>query len=497
MIKEILPLLILIPALFFPLSVHSKETSLHFIHFNDLYQLHTGPRSNGLPGIKQAIDIIKKEKNNAIASFGGDLFPSYVDLLTLSCPKTIEFFNQLSLDFAVFGNHEFDEGTSPLVECLKKSKHTWLAGNIKDSKNRDLFKKKYVIKEISGIKVGFFSVLTKDTKDLSNSEDLSFEDETSFAERTVKALKNKGAQFIVAYTHQEVREDVLLARSVPDINLILGGHDHTAVIKEIGSTLVVKAGVDGEYIGLVTANLKKKEKKVSFSHWESSLVSTKKFSPDKDLHEKMNQYLVNNKGKLYDTILTIMDSFDTLSSLVRFKESRFASFIADTFRDYYQADIAMINGGAIRGNKKYSSPVSISKAMISQELPFVNRVILTKIKGKNLKSLFKSIFNEYIHKENPMFPHLSGLTLEYKKNKELIEIQSIKMMNGEKIQPEKDYTFALTDYLFNGGDNFPAQYLSAASSKKEPLIISEVVLHYIKKQSQDKISLPPLGRHKH
>lgn len=71
------------------------------------------------------------------------------------------------------------------------------------------------------------------------------------ASREVKALKGK-ADWIVALTHQGLDEDQLLAKKVPGIDLIIGGHTQSFLQQpiKIGSTWIVQSSFKNQNVGI-------------------------------------------------------------------------------------------------------------------------------------------------------------------------------------------------------------------------------------------------------
>ena len=67
------------------------------------------------------------------------------------------------------------------------------------------------------------------------------------AREVSQALRQRGAQIVVAVTHLDMREDRALAERA-DVDVILGGHEHEPLIAEEGKTLITKAGSDARYL---------------------------------------------------------------------------------------------------------------------------------------------------------------------------------------------------------------------------------------------------------
>ena len=98
-------------------------------------------------------------------------------------------------------------------------------------------------------------VFGKDALACAPTCELKFEDPIEAVKQTVADIKaNEDVDMIVCVSHsgtwedESKSEDELLAKAVPDLDLILSGHTHTELEKPIqhGSTYVVSCGEYGK-----------------------------------------------------------------------------------------------------------------------------------------------------------------------------------------------------------------------------------------------------------
>ena len=76
-----------------------------------------------------------KENPNTIFTLGGDTLSPSVETRTYKGAQMIDAWNAVGIDYAVFGNHEFDVKTDVLLERMKESKFQWLGANVIDTRN--------------------------------------------------------------------------------------------------------------------------------------------------------------------------------------------------------------------------------------------------------------------------------------------------------------------------------------------------------------------------
>lgn len=112
---------------------------------------------------------------------------------------------------------------------------------------------------MQGWKVGLLGVVEEEwiatlaTIDSQDVEYVSFQEE---ARRLANALREQGADIVVALTHSRVPNDVLLCETVPEIDILLGGHDHHYEARRIDphGTWMVKAGTEFRYAAEVSVS---------------------------------------------------------------------------------------------------------------------------------------------------------------------------------------------------------------------------------------------------
>jgi len=167
-------------------------------------------------------------------------------------------------------------------------------------------------------------------------------------------LKQQGANVILALTHQDFDQDEWLAREFPDVNLIVGGHEHFYIEKKIGNTWITKADADNKSAILHDVHLKS-DGGVETSHHKIDLDHTVAKDPlvnaevDKQLARLSLEFKKQNKDMLqvlgYTKYL-----LEGVEAAVRGRETALGNFLADTIRDRMKSDIAFTNGGGIRIN---------------------------------------------------------------------------------------------------------------------------------------------------
>ena len=92
------------------------------------------------------------------------------------------------------------------------------------------------------------------------TEELEYRDFVLTAKEMSKILKEEGCDYIIALTHMRLPNDRVLAEKCQgEIDLILGGHDHSSVFEQIGSVSLVKSGTDFEEFSDIKVDLQTRQ----------------------------------------------------------------------------------------------------------------------------------------------------------------------------------------------------------------------------------------------
>lgn len=457
----------------------AAETRVTFLHFNDVYEFMPSADSGGLAGIKTLIDRERAAHPDAILTFGGDLLsPSVASHLTKGA-HMIDLLNRMSPAASVPGNHEFDFGPQVLRSRMAESRFPWLVANVRETDGQPFCTARPTLMiDRNGLKIGLFGILTAQTGFLaSGTGDIRFDPEIDAARAAVAALREQGADLVVALTHLDLEQDLALVRQVKGIDLVLGGHDHHAIAIEAGATLVVKAGHDAVYLAAVDMTVEHgdgKPAKVRADGWR--LLSTRGVAGAADMVE-ISQRHANDVGAALDEPLAqVTAPLDSRQEVVRGTESTWGNFVADCLRDALQADIALINGGGLRGNRVYPPGTTLSRADVLREMPFGNTIVLIELSGADILAALE----HGIAKAPALagrFPQVSGLSFTYAPQAAPGQRLRNTTIAGAAIDPSRRYRVATTDYLTGGGDGYTmfARGTMLIDSKAAPLLSTVVM----------------------
>ncbi|MEO0909872.1 MAG: metallophosphoesterase, partial [Pseudomonadota bacterium] len=231
-------------------DIHSRIESIN--KFNSTCNAEdeaAGECFGGMARIKAAIDNMRAEltNQNVVVLDAGDPFQGSLFYTTYKGKAEAEFMKAIGYDAMAVGNHEFDDGPSALADFIDAVPFPVISGNL-DLSGEPLLKDKvqnHVVLEVGDQKIGIISALATDTVETSSpGPGVLFQDEIESLAADVETLKSKGVNIVIALTHVGLPKDLEIAKAVPGIDVVIGGHSHTKMLND-GESQPYPTMVDG------------------------------------------------------------------------------------------------------------------------------------------------------------------------------------------------------------------------------------------------------------
>jgi 5'-nucleotidase / UDP-sugar diphosphatase len=480
------------------LNTPNNNYKLSIMHAND-----THARVEMFPKLMTAVKEQREKTPEALLLHAGDVFSGTLYFNEFEGQADLPFLNALKFDAMTLGNHEFDlgsskEGHKALAEFIKAANFPILSANV-DFTDDALFTGLFtdlissepengkiyagMIKEINGEKVGIFGLTTAETKDISSPGSVAFENYIDEAKKAVKAFEDKGVNKIIALTHLGFDDnatydnDQILAKSVPGIDIIVGGHSHTQLDESyivdtntVGEkkdlTLIVQAYQYADYLG--TLNVEFDENGVIVAQ-EEKLIKVADLADDAEgltllapFKEKVDSISGAKIGVSLTEDLVSPRTSDENPVSVRNSETALGNIITDGMltkaKQFTQKKVIMAfqNGGGIRAAIPKGD---VTTGQVITVLPFGNTLALMDITGSELKAAFEHSVKD-APKESGGFLHIAGAQLQYDSSKEAgSRVISLKYFDEATnsyvdVQDSTTYTVATNAFTAKGGDGF-------------------------------------------
>ncbi|WP_257215809.1 5'-nucleotidase C-terminal domain-containing protein [Fredinandcohnia onubensis] len=467
----------------------------------NLTVLHTNDTHAALDKMPKTVTAVKDERAkdpNALLLHAGDAFTGTLYFNEFLGKADLAMMNLMGFDAMTFGNHEFDlgsssEGHQKLVEFIKGAKFPFVSANVdfsKDAKFDGIFNDSIaseidngqiyngIIKEINGEKVGIFGLTTEETADISSPGSIAFENYLQEAEKAVEAFEAEGVNKIIALTHigyddnAAVDNDLILAEKVEGIDVIVGGHSHTAldvpsvVAKDKTPTVIVQTGNANSNLGVLDVVFDEKGvviehagELISIGDQEADPEAAEVLAPYKAQVDKVAQEKIGVSTPI--ELAYPRTNGDNTKPSVRKNETILGNLITDGMlkkaREFTGENVVMAlqNGGGIRAAIN-EGPITVGEVITV--LPFGNTLATMELTGAELKEAFEISVSKYPD-ENGGFLHVAGGKVEFDSSKpagERVIAVFIEDANGNLVAVDDNTTYIIATNAFTakGGDGY-------------------------------------------
>ncbi|ETX12065.1 5'-nucleotidase [Marinomonas ushuaiensis DSM 15871] len=457
-----------------------KEYRVTILHTND----HHGrfwQNSNGEYGMaarKTLIDNIREEvalnDGNSLLLSGGDINTGVPESDLQDAEPDFRGMNMLKYDAMALGNHEFDNPLSVLKKQQEWAGFPFLSANILDEKTGKPLFEAYKIFQVNDLKIAVVGFTTDDTVKLGNPEYLEgikIESPIEVASKLVPELRKK-ADIVIAVTHMghyangnhggNAPGDVALARAVPGIDVVVGGHSQNPLFEpdEQNGTLILQAHEWGKYVGrldfiykngaiewseyeLIPVNLKKKVKDADGKSVRVFIQD--EIAQDPDMLDMLTPFQANGQKELNVEIGFSTGDFIGDRSVIRNQETNLGNLIAKAMKEKVNADIGIMNSGGVRDN--LAKGIVTYKSVL-QVQPFGNMVSYVDFNATELTDYLSAIASKQAG--TGAFGQFDGVALTLKDGK-----ATNILVNGSPLDASKTYRVAINSYVATGGDGYP------------------------------------------
>lgn len=368
----------------------------------------------------------------------------------------IKLTDAMKYDLGVLGNHEFDYGLDTMFSNVRNSNYPTLSANtyygsqpiLKDVNGQGLSGNNGcdLIKNVNGIKVGFFGIETPETAYKTNPSYLTgsagsvtFKDPISVSQQEINTLKSEGAQVIVGVMHigndpMSSPNSVQIASQLTGLNVMIDGHSHTVENNVVNGTLIVQTGCYGANLGRLDINVDTSGKVTSTETLISAKDAQKNYTPDSSVQNLAAQ-LSSSQTSLFNQVVghtstALWGGVVNGVSVARLGESNMGDLVADAMADNAKTHVAgtveaglpivaLENGGGVRD----SIPAGdITQGQVSTILPFGNIISMKEVTPNTLYQILENGVSKIagqnattgiITGADGRFPQVSGMRFTY------------------------------------------------------------------------------------
>lgn len=458
---------------------------LRLLHTNDLHSrlepwvTASGDTVGGFARLATLIDRERAGHPHVLVLDAGDLFQGTPYYNTFRGEAEVRAFDRIGYDVQALGNHELDDGAlNFLTQIEKNARWPVLSANIlvpaflkeqaaafaRFGESRAARQAAYgdstlvtigppyVVRRVGPLQVGIIGVTTETLPKIVTKSAMENVHVRPVVE-TVRALLpevRRQSDLVVVLSHCGIGVDSTLAKSVPGIDIIVGGHDHRAletplVIRQgrnangIGGTLIVQAGQWSRHLGRL--DLEVEDGRIE-AYDGRLLEVTSDLAPAARVTEVVEEF-ATRLGPIVERILTHSDAVLSSNGALT-EENALGNLVADLMRETARADIAVQNGGGLRGDL-LAGPVRLRD--LYTVLPFDNTIVTMTLSGRHVEAMLEE---SVARRGRGGFLQVSGVTFTATAEGRVRDVQ----VGGAPIDRDRRYRVAANNFTAAGGDGF-------------------------------------------
>ena len=420
---------------------------------NDIYAMDA---VEGRGGFARLNAVVKAERARSVPllyAHAGDSFsPSLMSGFDRGA-HIVELLNLAPPDLFVPGNHEFDFGPAVFAERVAQARFPFYAANLRGADGQPLpGLTDSALITLGGIRLGLVGIALEATPEKSQSGSLRFGPEIATLAREAERLRAEGAQMIVGIAHTaRVTDDAIVRARLVDI--LLSGHDHDLFLRDDGQSVLAESSHDAHYVTAIDVFVNAKPD--GSVRWRAAfrIHDTAEVAPDPETLALVRR-LEGDLSRELDVVLGTTEApLDSRIASVRAREASFGSLVADAVRAGTGAEIGLMNGGGIRGDRLYPAGAQLTRRDILSELPFGNTTVLVAIDGATLREALENGYRD-LGRNSGRFLQISGLTVTLDPKAPPGARVVSATVGDAALEAGRTYRVAANDFMLGGGNDY-------------------------------------------
>lgn len=205
-----------------------------------------------------AIESLREEAGNhmLVLDAGNTLFGERLAMESKG-RIIIEAMNAMGYDALAVGTLELSQGIEVLQERAQEANFAILSCNILDIQSEKPLFTPYIIVQRDSLRYGIIGVSEPEVANLAGLAQVAkVMDPVQSLQKYVPEVQEQ-SNVLIVLSHLGLEQDKALAQAIPDIDVIVGGRSRRLLRAPeiVGSTVIVQAGYDGEWLGKLSVTV--------------------------------------------------------------------------------------------------------------------------------------------------------------------------------------------------------------------------------------------------
>ncbi len=476
-------------------AAKDATTRITILHTNDHHGRFWKNRDGeaGMAARKTVVDAIRAEVaatgGYSLLLDGGDVNTGVPESDLQDAVPDFRGMNLLGYDAMAVGNHEFDKSPFILKMQRELAQFPMLSANIYRGGQR-MFAP-YKIFTLGGVRVGVMGLTTEDTQKMvhpDNIRDIEFRSPIREAAEVVPELRTK-ADVVIAATHMGHYEngnhgtqspgDVEMARAVPGMDLVVGGHTQNPACMKAENVLdrayvpgtecqpdrqngtwIVQAHEWGKYVGradfdyrngqftlvkyaLIPINQKRS---VAVADGKTTLATyTPEIAENPEMLALLKPFQEFGQQKLLVEVGSTDAKLEGDRAVVRSQPTALGVMVGRAMIEKTGADFALVNAGGVRDSLPAGK---LTYKDILQVQPFGNTIVVVDLTGAEVLAYLDVAAK--MSAGSGAFPQTAGLRMRIAAG----VVQDVQI-HDKPLDPTRNYRMVVNNFVASAGDGYP------------------------------------------
>ena len=424
---------------------------LTILQLNDVYSTVPVDGAGGLARVATLDQRLTRDGATTLMMLAGDFLSSSVASTIFKGEQMIAALNAAGLDVATLGNHEFDFGAEILLRRMAEARWQWVVANAVDRRTGKPVggASPYIVRTFGPLKVAILGLCSTEGFVGDRLPEFEISDPLRAAARYLPMIRRERVDAIVALTHLDFEQDRALAERFPEIDVIVGGHEHFPIAAAVNRTFISKAGSDAKFVARI--DIAKRPGRPVERFYELIPI-TSALPDDPKTAEVVNAYESKLGAGLDEVVGSNRTPLEGTSSRLRASETNLGDLVADAVRAAARSDAALVNGGGIRGDRVHA-PGPLTRRTLTEIHPFGNVVTTLSVPGRVIVAALEHGVSR-LPAAAGQFPQVSGVTFRVNLDAQPgSRVTDVRIQNAP-IDPNRSYTLAVPDFILAGGDGY-------------------------------------------
>ena len=415
------------------IAAGAQRKEVHILSVNDMHA-----KIENMPQLAAIADSLRGLYPDLLVLSAGDnrTGEPLNDLYEIPAYPMVVLMNMIGFNATTLGNHEFDAGPQGLGNLMRRSGFSYICANLEPAPEFGVAPRATQVFDVNGVKVGVVGAVaindrgTPDTHP-DNCVGLTFKPVLETVQQ-YRWLRDE-CDVVIFLSHIGYDDDVAISGNLPWVDVIIGGHSHTAVDGGEMHNGVMITQVINRLVNCTHTTITVEDGKVTGR--KAEIINVSDYPVKNKVVEEVVRYFSDNPAfqRVLATLTAPMTSYEELGCMM-----------TDAWRVETGSDIAFTNTGGVRYDTLPAGPFTVSDVLRLD--PFNNDTVQLELTGQELKNMLIATHDADIEYG---FPKVSGITCEVifdKKDPKKIKDLKITMADGGKFDLKKTYKVTTNSY---------------------------------------------------